>query len=98
MKKSKRIVSLILSVAMLFSITAGLDLTAFAEDAKYVEGYYTYTVADGKATIVSCDSKISGDIVIPSALGGYPVINLGNGAFFFCDYIWCYIAEKYRAS
>ena len=83
-RPATRIASLILSLAMLFTLTVGLDFSAFAEDIKYVEGYYTYTVTDGKATIVSCDSKISGDVVIPSTLGGYPVANLRNG-FFFCD-------------
>lgn len=85
MNTKTRIVSLILSLAMLVTLAAGLDFSAFADDTRYVDGYYTYTVSDGKATIISCDSKISGDVVIPSLLGGYPVTNFGDGSFFFCD-------------
>ena len=51
------------------------------------EGYYTYTVADEKATIIDVDKSISGDVVIPSTLGGYPVTAIGNYALIECLYI-----------
>lgn len=48
-------------------------------------GYYTYTVNDGKATITEVDTAISGDVVIPSTLGGYPVTCIGEQAFWVCQ-------------
>lgn len=49
------------------------------------EGYYTYEVSNGEATITYCDKTISGDITIPSVLGGYPVTSIGESAFEGCD-------------
>ena len=51
------------------------------------EDYYTYTVTDGKATIIDVDDSISGDVIIPSTLGGYPVVAIGDEAFYGCIYI-----------
>lgn len=45
---------------------------------------YTYTVSDGKATITDVDTSISGDIIIPSTLGGYSVTSIGSYAFRDC--------------
>ena len=50
-------------------------------------GYYTYTVSNGKVTITNCDESISGNITIPSTLGGYPVTLIGDSAFRYCYYI-----------
>ena len=47
-------------------------------------GYYTYTVSNGEATITDVTTTISGDIEIPSTLGGYPVTSIGNDAFYDC--------------
>ena len=44
-------------------------------------GYYTYTVSNGKATIRRTDSSLSGNVTIPSKLGGYPVTAIGDSAF-----------------
>jgi len=48
------------------------------------EGYYTYTVSNGRATITNCDTSISGDVVIPDTIGGYPVTSIGGYAFYNC--------------
>lgn len=55
-----------------------------AADAEevYTEGDYTYTVANGEATITAYTGVTSGEIVIPSALGGYPVTAIGAGIFY----------------
>ena len=47
--------------------------------------YYSYTVTNGKATITDVDEAISGNVVIPDALGGYPVVAIGEYAFYNCD-------------
>jgi len=49
------------------------------------EGYYTYEIVDGKAIITECNQSISGDITIPSTLGGYPVTAIGSEAFYECS-------------
>lgn len=57
----------------------------FAERECYIDGYYTYTVDEnGNATITDVDESISGDITIPSTLGGYPVRSIGDYAFSDC--------------
>ena len=48
------------------------------------EGNFTYEISDGKATITDCKTSVSGDITIPSTLGGCPVTTISNGAFFNC--------------
>ena len=45
----------------------------------------TYKVSNGEATITGCDNSISGDIVIPNTLGGYPVTSIGDYAFHGSD-------------
>ena len=49
------------------------------------EGYYTYEVSNGEATITDVNTSISGDITIPSTLGGCPVTSIGVGAFAYCS-------------
>ncbi len=51
---------------------------------EYTDGD-SYTVENGEATIEDVDRDISGDITIPSMLGGYPVTSIGSSAFNGCD-------------
>lgn len=61
-------------------------------DTATFDGYtYTYSVTDGKATIESDKAEspaISpypvGTVMIPSELGGYPVVGLGTNALYKC--------------
>ena len=46
-----------------------------------VEGDYTYTVYNGCATITAVADTISGDVVIPATLGGYPVTGINREVF-----------------
>ncbi len=45
----------------------------------------SYTVSDGKVTITGTKSPVSGSIIIPSTLGGDPVVSIGSSAFYDCD-------------
>lgn len=51
------------------------------------DGYYTYEIENGKAVITGADKEISGDIVIPETLSGYPVEAIAESAFYDCDKI-----------
>lgn len=91
---TKKLLSALLVAVMLLSAapmsgTADFDWdTLFATKAaaeSYTDGYYTYTVSDGNATISDVDTSISGDIEIPSTLGGYTVMSIGNTAFYGCS-------------
>ncbi|MBQ5910563.1 MAG: leucine-rich repeat protein [Clostridia bacterium] len=80
----KKVLSAILTFAMLVSIipTGLFSITASA----LTDGYYTYTVSNGEATITDYNSTYSsGDITIPYYLGGYKVVAIGDSAFSFCS-------------
>ncbi len=78
----KKITSLFLALIMVVSI---LPAGIFSLPAKAAEsGYYTYTISGGEATITDCDTSISGDVTIPSELGGYPVTSIWHEAFYDC--------------
>jgi hypothetical protein len=48
------------------------------------EGDYTYTVSNGEATIIKYTGS-GGAITIPSTLGGYPTVHIGDSAFKSCS-------------
>lgn len=73
--------------ALLFVITVAVILVfgiTFAEADTLTDGVYQYTVTDGEATITKCDRGVSGELVIPNTLGGYPVTAIGEFAFWKC--------------
>lgn len=71
---------LIKNMALLVALLA-LCLTAAFSASAATENGYTYTVTDGKATITAVDSTVTGDVVIPDTLGGYPVTELEENLF-----------------
>ena len=71
---------LIKNMALLVALLA-LCLTAAFSASAATENGYTYTVTDGKATITAVDSTVTGDVVIPDTLGGYPVTELEESLF-----------------
>ncbi len=90
-KMSKKIISLLLAAMIVFgSVAVGVAEIDFAEifttkaeaATEYTQGYYTYTVTDGEATITAVAYSISGDVVVPSTLGGFPVTSIGDYAFY----------------
>ncbi|MBR5570372.1 MAG: leucine-rich repeat domain-containing protein [Oscillospiraceae bacterium] len=74
-----------LFVLLIAALVVALCLFASPTEANAAtEGYYTYEVSNGEATITDVDSSISGNITIPSTLGGYPVTTIGDYAFYYC--------------
>ncbi len=69
--------SLLLTVSVPFTASHALEVNFGAVK----DGIYTYTVEDSKATIVDVDDSLSGEVVIPSTLGGYPVVSMQFSAF-----------------
>ena len=82
-KQLKKTLSLILSLMMIMSMFAGLDILSFAEDD--ILSYLTYEINDGEVTIIDCDESISGDVTIPDTIEGYPVTVIGGKAFVYCN-------------
>ncbi len=83
------VVVLLLTSAPLSGI-ADLDFSGvadwFSTTAKAAtEGIFTYEVDYDSATITNCDNAVTGEVVIPSTLGGYPVTRIGEDAFEWCD-------------
>ena len=89
-----RLMALLLTAFLLGPAFPFVPLTVGAND---VEGYYTYICNDKfvdgyyantrYAQIIKCDPAISGDVVLPSTLGGYPVEEIGREAFIDCTQI-----------
>ncbi len=86
-------VTLVIAMVLTSSPLAGLvglelpkwlDFSIESSATDITEGIYTYTVVDGEATITSCDETITGDIIVPSELGGYPVTAIGTGGIAHC--------------
>ena len=87
--KGDAFVKKILSFLLIFMlIISAVPLGAFTFTASAeTDGYYTYTVTNGKATITDVNTSISGYVTIPSTLGGYPVTCIGSSAFSYCNSI-----------
>ncbi len=79
----EKFLSTILAVLLVASIMlmGAFNITANAQ----ISDYYTYTIENGEATITGIDKSISGNITIPSTLGGYPVTKIDDWVFYDCD-------------
>lgn len=74
---TKRLIAALLALCMLLCMVPATQTHAS------VQGDYTYTVNNGKATITDY-SGAGGAITIPAVLGNYPVTHIGNQAFMGC--------------
>ena len=86
----KKIISVIISFVFVFMsivLPATFVSSLSIYDGFPVEGYYTYNVYESKAMIWDVDTSISGDVIIPSTLGGYPVTDIYSDAFRGCSLI-----------
>ena len=74
---------LLVSIMIMLGLLAFFTISVSAE----TDGIYTYSISNGKATITDCDESANGRIMIPDYLGGYPVISIGEDAFYNCGNI-----------
>ena len=73
MKLKKLIISI---AAALFAVVSALA------DTQKVDGWtWIYTLSNGEASILGVEEQISGELVIPAALGGHPVTTIESEAF-----------------
>ena len=70
-------------IFILFATVILMIMFAVSASAE-TEGYYTYMIKNGEAIITDVDTSISGDVTIPSTLGGSVVTTIGNSAFKDC--------------
>lgn len=74
---NKRILFLLLEC---IAITISLMLTSAAMTEGH-DGHYNYTVSNGEIRIYSVAPNISGELVVPESIAGYPVTTIGTFAF-----------------
>lgn len=70
----KKMISILLSVALFLSV---FPFSVFAATAATDSGY-SYYISNEEATIIGCDDSITGDVVLPDTLGGYPVTQISG--------------------
>ena len=80
----KRILSLFLAFTLVICFTPVIPLQISAVINDTCEEYLVWEVVDDQVFITDCDESISGDIVVPGTLGGYPVISIYMNAFSNC--------------
>ncbi len=74
----RKLLSLLLALTMILSL---VTVGASAETTG-TYGDLTYSITDGAVTITECDPSASGNLTIPSTIGGYPVTSIGDQAFY----------------
>ena len=67
-------------LSLSFVLLLGTVFFAFGTSAANENGIL-YSVSGGEATVTGVDETVTGDVVIPAELGGYPVTAIGNEAF-----------------
>ena len=84
----KKLLSVVMAVAVLTAIipigTLPISIFNISAESVYTSGYYKYTISNKEVTITEVSTSISGDIVLPSKLSGYPVTQIGEKAFYDC--------------
>lgn len=67
-------------LSLSFVLLLGTVFFAFGTSAANENGFF-YNVSDGEATVTGVDETVTGDVVIPAELGGYPVTAIDDYAF-----------------
>ena len=90
-----RIASLVLSLAMLFTLTAGLDFSVYADIGEpIVSGDYEYVFLDDGTLKINDYYGSDSSLEIPTEIDGHEVSTLARYAFSGCDTIKSIIIPK----
>ena len=76
----KKVISLLMSLVMLLSITAGLNLTASAE----TDGDFSYYLNSDNTVTITEYTGSETNLDIPSTIAGKSVTSIGDSAFYNC--------------
>ena len=74
----KKFLAVIICVCLIFSLISFNFITV---NATISNDGFSYSISNGKATLNGVTSTVSGDIIIPSTLGGCPVTSISWSAF-----------------
>ena len=82
----KKVISLLMSLVMLLSITAGLNLTANADDenSTLTYGNYEYSINDDNTVTITGYYGSATELDILSTINGKKVTSIGDSAFSWC--------------
>ncbi len=83
----KKCIAVLFVGVLLFLLFATALVAKAANLENKTFGDYVYVVVDDEASIINVDVDISGDVVIPTSIEGYPVTSIGEHAFDKCDKI-----------
>ncbi len=83
MIKFKKLLSFSLSIILMVSLFTSFDSVSFAGND--ITTYLTYEIKGNGMVINECDEAVSGNVVIPDTIEGYPVTELASYAFSFCS-------------
>ncbi len=82
----KKVISLILSLVMIFSIIAGFNLTAIADDEDVLTyGDYEYCIQEDDSLKITGYTGNQTTLNIPSTINGKKVTSIGDSAFEDCE-------------
>ena len=84
MKKTKKIISLLLSVLMIITSIPLMAVNSFAAD-EITSGKYEYVVLDDGTAEITDYFGSATKLTIPSEIDGYKVTSIGDSAFEHCD-------------
>ena len=71
----------VISILTAFALAIGCCVCIVPLSSAAESGNLVYTVTDGKACITGTTGTITGDFTVPAEIDGYPVVEIGEGAF-----------------
>lgn len=81
MKKIKKLCAVLLSLIMVVSMFAGMNISSAAASVEDL----TYKINNGEVTITGCNQTASGEIILPDTIEGYSVTTIDYYAFLNCS-------------
>ncbi len=82
MKRTKRILSILLTFVLVVAMVPAIDITAFAETT---DDGFEYEINESNEITITGYSGSATELIIPSEINGYPVTCIGEYALAWCD-------------